>query len=55
MSSTVNRRRFLELSALTKQKEELGPKTDDELWEWVRDNLGIEIPRVAVCAASSPA
>lgn len=26
-----------------------GPSTDDELWMWVKINLGIEIPRVAVC------
>jgi hypothetical protein len=26
-----------------------GPKNDDELWQWIKDELGIEIPRVAVC------
>ena len=26
-----------------------GPKTEDELWYWVKDNLGIKIPRKAVC------
>jgi hypothetical protein len=26
-----------------------GPKTEDELWYWVRDNLGISIPRKPVC------
>lgn len=26
-----------------------GPRNDDELWEWIRVNIGIEIPRVAVC------
>lgn len=25
------------------------PTTDDELWEWIRDQTGLEIPRVAVC------
>lgn len=31
------------------RKKTLGPQTDDELWIWVRDEIGIEIPRVAVC------
>lgn len=26
-----------------------GPKTDDELWVWVKSNLGIEISRTPVC------
>lgn len=25
------------------------PTTDDELWDWIKDNTGYEIPRVAVC------
>jgi hypothetical protein len=31
------------------RKKTLGPQNDDELWAWVRDEIGIEIPRVAVC------
>jgi hypothetical protein len=27
-----------------------GPQTDDELHKWVEQNLGVNIPRVAVCA-----
>lgn len=26
-----------------------GPQTDDELWDWLKTELGLEIPRVAVC------
>lgn len=26
-----------------------GPQTDDELWLWIKNNMGIEIPRAAVC------
>jgi hypothetical protein len=26
-----------------------GPQTEDELWYWVKDNLGIAIPRTPVC------
>src|SRR6187551_2702166 len=37
------------LTELKKQREALGPKTDDELHKWIIDNLGLNIPRVAVC------
>lgn len=26
-----------------------GPQTDDELWEWIHDTLGYNVPRVSVC------
>jgi intein/homing endonuclease len=32
----------------TSQRKKV-PTTDDELWQWVVDNTGFEIPRVAVC------
>jgi hypothetical protein len=41
------------LVAATKQVEaeiaKAGPQTDDELWDWIYENMGIEIPRAAVC------
>lgn len=41
------------LVAATKQVEsdlkKTGPQTDEELWLWIRDNMGIEIPRAGVC------
>lgn len=27
----------------------VGPQNDEELWQWIKDNMGIEIPRAAVC------
>jgi hypothetical protein len=36
-------------STLLKSSQELGPQTDDELWDWIKKNLGLEIPRIAVC------
>lgn len=34
---------------MLKSSQELGPQTDDELWQWIKDNLNLEIPRVSVC------
>lgn len=36
-------------SQLEAQLREFGPKNDDELHAWILDELGIDIPRVAVC------
>jgi hypothetical protein len=36
-------------TALLKKPVAKGPKTDDELHAWIKDNLGLDIPRVAVC------
>src|SRR5512134_2190558 len=43
---------LLNLDALSQQenKDEDKPKTDDELHAYIKNNLGIDIPRVAVCA-----
>ena len=38
-----------QLEALKKRNETLGPQTDDQLHKWILDNLGLNIPRVAVC------
>lgn len=35
--------------ALLKKPQNRGPQTDDELWDWINDNCGIKVPRVAVC------
>jgi len=32
---------------------EMGPQTDDELHEWLKFELGIDIPRTAVCEGHS--
>jgi hypothetical protein len=37
------------LEALKTQQSKLGPQTDDQLHQWIKDNLGLNIPRVAVC------
>jgi len=37
------------LEALKKQSNKRGPQTDDELHAWILTNLGMNIPRVAVC------
>ncbi len=34
---------------LLKSSDEVGPRTDDELWQWIKDNLGMSIPRHSVC------
>ena len=35
--------------SILKEKRDSGPQTDDELWDWIKDNLGLKIPRVSVC------
>lgn len=45
---------LLALRRLNKNKTSTGkvkkaPETDDELWDWVVENTGFKIPRVAVC------
>lgn len=37
------------LKKLEESNRALGPKTDDQLHKWIIDNLGLNIPRVAVC------
>jgi len=37
------------LKLLIAQNKSLGPQTDDQLHKWIRDNLGLNIPRVSVC------
>lgn len=32
-----------------RQQQDRAPQTDDELHEWIKENTGIDIPRVAVC------
>lgn len=32
-----------------RQRKQIGPQTDDELWDHIKQVYGIEIPRVAVC------
>lgn len=41
------------LAALQKKDDEEIPKNDDELHAWIKDNLGLDIPRVAVCPGHS--
>jgi hypothetical protein len=38
-----------QLQALSKKSQDDKPKTDDELHTWIKENLGLNIPRVAVC------
>jgi hypothetical protein len=38
-----------EVAALEQRMRLAGPNNDDELHKWVVDNLGIDIPRMAVC------
>lgn len=38
-----------ELQSLSKSSVDKGPKTDDELHAWIKKNLKMDIPRVAVC------
>ncbi len=41
---------LLTLDALSKQETEFSkPKDDDELHHWIKENLGVDIPRVSVC------
>lgn len=35
--------------ALLKKPAIAGPQTDDELHAWIKDNLGLSVPRVSVC------
>lgn len=37
------------LQALEKTRVDEGPQTDDELHAWIKSNLGLNIPRKAVC------
>ena len=37
------------LKLLIDKNKTLGPQTDDQLHKWIKDNLGLNIPRVAVC------
>lgn len=37
------------LEALQKNSQDEGPQTDDELHQWIKDNLGYDIPRTCVC------
>jgi hypothetical protein len=39
----------MSLATIEQKLAEDGPQTDDELWFWVKDNIGVEIPRVSVC------
>lgn len=39
----------LSFNEIERQLKEDGPEDDDQLWLWVKLNLGISIPRVAVC------
>lgn len=40
---------ILNLQQVKKQTVDVGPQTDDELWVWIKEKLGIEIPRKSVC------
>jgi hypothetical protein len=41
---------FLTLRSSSKLgSQETGPQNDDELHEWLKFELGIDVPRVAVC------
>lgn len=37
------------LQALKKTESDEGPKTDDQLHSWIKENLGLDIPRQPVC------
>src|SRR3972149_6088289 len=37
------------LKLLIEKNKTLGPQTDDQLHKWIKDNLGLNIPRIAVC------
>lgn len=37
------------LKLLIEKNKTLGPQTDEELHKWILDNLGLNIPKVAVC------
>lgn len=37
------------LSSLKDKGQGAGPQTDDDLWTWIKENLGIEIPRDSCC------
>jgi hypothetical protein len=37
-------------SALEKRVHLAGPRTDDELHDWIHDHLKVDVPRIAVCA-----
>ncbi len=37
------------LKTLQEKNKRLGPQTDDELHQWITENLRLNIPRVAVC------
>lgn len=39
---------------LEKRLEEFGPQSDDELHEWIKYHLGINIPRESVCPGHDP-
>ena len=42
-----------EVNALDKMTPERGPQNDDELHQWIKDNLGYDIPREPCCEGHS--
>lgn len=34
---------------LEKSLKKAGPKTDDELWQWIKNEIGVEVARESVC------
>lgn len=43
------RQMAMQLAQIEKELATAGPENDDQLWLWVKLNLGIQIPRKAVC------
>lgn len=47
------RERLRERDEIQRIKAKLGPQNKDELWQWFKDRIGIELARVAVCPGHS--
>jgi hypothetical protein len=43
-----------DMDELEQRLREFGPQNDDELYAWIKSELGIDIPRVAVCKDHDP-
>src|SRR3954468_19269145 len=42
------------MQSLAKRARTDGPQTDDELHTWIKTNLRVDVPRVAVCPDHDP-
>ena len=54
MSDEQLQEMFEAQAELERRLREFGPQTDDELHEWIKHELGINVPRTSVCTGHQP-